>query len=272
MLEQFKAAIAKHKDEAFQYAELREQLQLLILDIISKRGYFNNISFLGGTALRIIYRIRRYSEDLDFSLQNKSKYEFTEMINLVIKELELRGLKVDTKMKKSLGAVRSCFFRFKGVLYDLGLSPLQDQKLSIKFEVDENPPGGFKTELSMINEYVSFGINHFDLSSAFAGKIHAILAREYTKGRDYFDLLWFLGRDVSPNLQFLNNGLKQTYKRDYDLDISALRSKLLERIIETNYTLVCKDLRPFIMDSESLKHYNQELFVSMIEKRFTQLL
>ncbi|MDD9898208.1 MAG: nucleotidyl transferase AbiEii/AbiGii toxin family protein [Candidatus Melainabacteria bacterium] len=268
MIDYLKEAVQKHSDEAFRYAELREQLQLIILDIISKRGYFNNISFLGGTALRIIYRIRRYSEDLDFSLQDSSNYEFPKMIELTVKELELRGFEVDIKMKRSIGAVRSCFFRFKGVLHALGLSPLKDQKIAIKFEVDENPPTGFTTELSMINEQVSFSISHFDLASAFAGKIHAILARQYTKGRDYFDLLWFLGRDIKPNLEFLNNGLKQTYDKDFDLNMDSLESMLIERIKETDYSLVCKDLEPFIMDPESLKHYDEELFVTAIKRQF----
>ncbi len=101
----------------------------------------------------------------------------------------------------------------------------------------------------------------------FAGKLHAILKREYTKGRDYFDLLWFIGSGIKPNIKFLENALAQSTGERISLDIELIRRMLLEKILETNFEEVIQDLSPFIMDEYSLKHYNQETFRGLVEKQ-----
>lgn len=267
MLEYLYDSIKQYSSKEQQFAELREHLQLLILDVVSKRGYFQNIAFLGGTSLRILYKIRRYSEDLDFSLVNKdAHYDFNDMIEIILKELQLKNLNVDIKLKRELGVVRSCFYRFKGLLYELGLSPLKDQKLAIKFDIDENPPLGFNTELSMVTNFLPIAINHFDKASLFSGKLHAILQREYTKGRDYFDLIWFINDAVSPNIELLQNALAQSSGKKVNLNIKLLKSMLKNRIETTDFRIVVEDLRPFIMDANILEYYTPKYLLKLIDK------
>ena len=268
MLEDFKTKLEEHQSPEKKYSVLREELQLIILSIISSRGYFKNISFLGGTALRIIYQIQRYSEDLDFSLYKRNSYDFEEMITTIIRELNLRNLKTDVKLKRSVGAVRSCFLRFTNLLFELGLSPLKGQKISIKLEVDENPPIGFNTELTLIPRNQNFTMSNFDKPSLYAGKLNAILSREYTKGRDFFDLLWFLGERSEINLEFLNNGIKQQLNQDLKLNKTTLKKILLEKIEESNFTEVKEDLRPFIFDKNSLDFYTKDFFLSHVDRFF----
>ncbi|MBT6842537.1 MAG: nucleotidyl transferase AbiEii/AbiGii toxin family protein [Candidatus Melainabacteria bacterium] len=268
ILEQLKELLKQCPNDEARIAILREHLQLIILDIISKRGYFKNIAFVGGTALRIIHRINRYSEDLDFSLINDDNYDFETMIAVTCKELQLRNINVDTKVKKQIGAVRSCFFRFKGLLYDLGLSPLKDQKISVKFDIDENPPLGFQTEITVITNNSSFLVSHFDLASLLAGKLHAILSRQYTKGRDYFDLLWFMTSGVEANLQLLSNALEQSTKQAVSLNSDQLREMLIERVSNADFKAIKGDLSNFIINKDELDLYQKEIFIKSIKNSF----
>lgn len=266
MLELIKKYVGKSNRETETH-RLREFLQCQILQALSARGYFKNISFLGGTSLRLVHEVRRYSEDLDFSLISKSNdYNFDEMIHCIVRELELKNFVIDCKMKKQKTAVRSCLIKFSQVLYDLELSPLKDQKLAIKFEVDENPPLGFNTELGMTRGEFAILMNHFDKPSLFAGKLHALFSRPYPKGRDYFDLLWFLINGVKPNLELLSNALYQTRRRKKtNLDIIQVEKMLLDLIAKTNFKAVIADLSPFIMDPQNLIYYSKENFTKDIK-------
>ena len=108
--------------------------------------------------------------------------------------------------------VHSAFIRFSGLLYELGLSPHRDEVLAVKIEVDTNPPAGATLATTVVRRHVILQLQHHDRASLFAGKLHAILQRPYTKGRDLYDLLWYLS-DPSwppPNLALLNNALHQT--------------------------------------------------------------
>jgi predicted nucleotidyltransferase component of viral defense system len=266
MLETIKEYLGEESEKVKSH-RLREFLQLLILDALHQKTYFRNISFLGGTALRILYKIKRYSEDLDFCMVSRGNYNFDELVSKVAKELQLNNLIVDVKMKQTIGAVKSCFFRFPGLLYNLGFSPLKDQKLAIKFEVDENPPANFATELTMLTDRFTIAINHFDKASLFAGKLHAILSRQYTKGRDYFDLIWFISSGIKPNIRFLESALEQTNNKKYKLSLAAIKERLCDKILETDFKAVIKDLKPFIIDEQALEHYSQDTFINLVRKQ-----
>src|SRR5579864_5046145 len=115
---------------------LREFLQLDILRILDEKGYFNKIAFVGGTALRILYDLRRFSEDLDFSVTEPSDFSFSKMIEAIAKELQYENIAIETICKDSK-TVGSAFIKFKGLPHELGLSSLKDQKLFIKLEIDK---------------------------------------------------------------------------------------------------------------------------------------
>ncbi|MCE2929668.1 MAG: nucleotidyl transferase AbiEii/AbiGii toxin family protein [Candidatus Caenarcaniphilales bacterium] len=270
MIDVLKDKLNNYDNDKDKFNKLREELQLIILRLLDEYNHFRNIAFLGGTSLRILYKIRRYSEDLDFSLVNKESYSFQKIIEDIDRGLTRLGLKTSFKIKKRDTAVKSAFIRFTGLLYELGLSPLKDQNIAIKFEIDENPPTAYNTEFSNLAEMTIIGIKHFDKPSLFAGKLHAVLSRPYPKGRDYFDLLWFISEKIKPNLLFLQNALEQSRgsKSEKELDINLLRLMLLEKIQDVDFAKVNEDLSPFIMDDQDRRKYSPEIFVELIERYF----
>ena len=177
------------------------------------------------------------------------------------------GLRTRIKTRKKIGAVRSAFIKFQDLLYELDLSPLPDQNIQIKFEIDENPHLGFETQLTIYNGDLVVAINHFDQPSLFAGKLHAILSRTYVKGRDYFDLLWFLANQIEPNINLLSKALEQSTQKPVELNSRDLKTLLINKIKTVQFEVVIKDLEPFIIDRDSLNHYNQSNLIDLIEKQ-----
>src|SRR3990167_9499264 len=129
----------------------REFLQVLTLKIMHDKGLLQNLAFVGGSALRFLYGLSRFSEDLDFSLVAKKGHNFGNINTQLEREFKLHGLNVETKPKEEK-TVQSTFLRFSGLLKDLGISPLSGQRLSIKIEIDTNPPKGWKLQSSLINK------------------------------------------------------------------------------------------------------------------------
>jgi hypothetical protein len=162
---------------------VREFLQIVMMKIIYDKGYFENLAFVGGTALRILHNLRRFSEDMDFSVIRKSKYNFSDFVSEIEKGLKLFGMNVEKKVRKEK-VIQSVFFKFSGLLSELGLSPLKEQKLSIRLEIDTNPPRGWKIETSFINKIYLFTLVHFDLPFAICNKItHLFFQKVYKRER-----------------------------------------------------------------------------------------
>ncbi|HEV2613739.1 MAG TPA: nucleotidyl transferase AbiEii/AbiGii toxin family protein [Gammaproteobacteria bacterium] len=245
------------------YNQLREFLQILILKIIDENGYFKNLAFVGGTALRILYGIKRFSEDLDFCLVDPKKYNFSSMMKDLERHLRLYNLDV-TITYKDKKTVASASVKFNDILHTVGLSAHEDQKIFIKFEVDQNPPHGYQTQLSVINKDFLVGINHYDPASLFSGKLHAVLCRKYTKGRDYYDLIWYLSQKIEPNFNLLNNAIIQTEKKDWTLDKSNLKELLKKRIEETDFKKVRSDISPFLMDPKEIRFFEKDYFLNLL--------
>lgn len=246
------------------YNYLREFFQLLILKKLDEAGYFQHIAFVGGTALRILYSLHRFSEDLDFSLISKKQFDFATLISKLKLELERESISVDIKTKIS-DAVCFALFKFKDVLFKTGLSSHKDQVIMIKLEVDMRPPAGFHTELSMISKEYLIAINHFDKPSLYAGKLHALLQRKYTKGRDYYDYLWYVGQAIQPNLPMLNHALEQTMGKNPHLNLDELQTQLKKRFNETDFNLVKKDIEPFLQDSHELRLFSKDIFLQTLK-------
>ncbi len=230
----------------------REFLQLLILKILFDRGYFKNLAFVGGTALRFLYQLRRFSEDLDFSLYNKSGYQLKNILKGISYDLAKSGFALDLKEQLE-PPVQSVMFRFKDILFNLGLSDHKAEKLAIKFEIDANPPKGWKTETSLITRHFVFTITHFDLPSLYALKLHACFFRKYTKGRDFYDLLWYLGRKEVPNFKLLNNAIAQTELKKSNINQTNFKDFLQEKLARINFAKAKRDVARFIEDKNELK-------------------
>ncbi len=230
---------------------LREYMQQIILKIISDSGYKNNITFTGGTALRIIYKINRFSEDLDFSLTKKTGYNFDNLLKQIESSLEKYGLKFEfTKIKKEV--INGVFIRFSDLLYPLNLTPQKEQKLSIKIDIDTNPPKGGEFKEFIFNDRFYFLINQFTLESLFALKLHAVLFRKYNKGRDYYDLMFFLNKKIAPKFDLFNNAVKQTDPGEDIKDLNDLFKRVEEKISNMNETGIIEDLQPLILRPDEL--------------------
>lgn len=244
---------------------LREFLQILVLKILSDKGYFKNLAFVGRTALRIFYSLRRFSEDLDFSLMNRKDYDFATLISVLKKELRLFGIEVELKSRMEK-VVQSAFVKFPGLLHELGIATLGDQKLSIRVEVDTHPPDGAVTEAGLINRTYLLSIVRFDLPSLYATKLHACFFRKYTKGRDFYDLVWYLGKKIEPNYKLLNNAIRQTHATDIRLTPANLSNFLAERLARVDFKTVRNDVERFLEDKTELKLLDFQVLNGLINQ------
>ncbi len=190
---------------------MREYLQASILRIMHDSKVFRSTAFLGGTALRFLYDLPRFSEDLDFSLTGNRQFVFAKLVEKIKQELELAGYDISITYNDEK-TVQYAMIKFDKLMYETQISPHRDQKFSIKIEIDTNPPEGADLKTNIVNKYFPISFLSYDIPSLFAGKLHALLSRKYTKGRDYFDLGWYLSRwkNITPNIPLLQNALKQT--------------------------------------------------------------
>jgi len=263
VLELIKETISGISSREAKIHTTREFLHSLVLKILYDKGYFKNLAFVGGTALRFLYDLRRFSEDLDFSLVDREGYAFAAFVEKVIRELTKMGFSLEVKTGAT-GAVHSAMLKFKDILYSLGLSTEETQKLSIRVELDSNPPKGWNTQISLINRHFVYTVVHFDIPSLYATKLHACFFRRYTKGRDFYDLLWFLAQKVLPNLELLNNAIEQTEHRNLAVDAKNFHDFLRERLAGVDYTKVRKDVERFIEDKSELALLDENLISRLI--------
>ena len=265
MKEVLAAKIAHLGSREAKYNVAREFLQELILQIIDRQGYFTNLAFVGGTALRVLYDLPRFSEDLDFSLIKKSGFRFDRLLATLRHELGLNGFDVEVSGDKKDKTVLGEFIRFKGLLFELGLTSHKNEKLFIKLEIDANPPKGYQTEVVMVNKNFLFKVQSYDLPSLFASKLHAFLFRKYAKGRDYYDLLWFLARKTPVNYKLLSAAAEQTEDKKYHLDKTALKELLIEKVNKTDFKKILADAAIFLGRQEEKSYLTKDNFLAAIE-------
>jgi len=241
----------------------REFLQIMALKNLSDQNAFGNIAFVGGTALRILYDIRRFSEDLDFSLVSPKGYKFETLSAGLVRHFNLNNLDVECKPKVE-NTVHSAFLKFPGILKELGLGAFEAQKLSIKLEVDSDPPKGWNLTETTLNKTYMFSVRHFDLPSMLATKIHACFFRKYTKGRDFYDLVWYLGMKIFPNIELLNNAIHQTEGKAPGITRATLKDFMLGGLDKVDFNAAVKDVRRFVIDEGELRVINKSSLSSLI--------
>lgn len=263
-------------------AALKEILQSIVLVGLSRSGFFNKASFYGGTALRIFYGLNRYSEDLDFTLNEKDENFNFEQYFKTINEVALSyglELEISYKTKKIDTPIESAFAKLNTyqaliklkVNSNLTKYLHKDELMKIKFEVDCCPSLGFNVESKWLDNPEYASVNILDLPSLFAGKIHAILCRTYknnVKGRDYYDFLFFIRKRVKPNLEFLKYKLietgKLTINDEFNTDI--VKQMLINKIKTVDFAQIKNDAQKFIFKNENLDYFSRELFIDMIQK------
>jgi len=265
MLDIIKAHLNERMSKEEKVHLVREDLQVIILKILYDLGMFRHLAFVGGTALRVLFGLRRFSEDLDFSLIRKKGYNFNKFSTAIEYQLKKYGLSVDVK-KNDLKIVQRAMFRFKNILVSLGLSDMKEQKLSIGLEIDARPPKGWKTDISLLSKVFVFTITHYDLSSLYATKLHACFFRKYVKGRDFYDLVWYLGKKILPNFVLLNNAIAQTETKKVVVTEKNFEEFLLEKMARVDFAKVRKDVERFLIDKEELRLLNKKLIKELLHK------
>jgi hypothetical protein len=228
------------------------------------------LAFHGGTALRFLYSIRRHSEDLDFALERpEAGFDFRRSLDAVRSDLRREGYAVDLARLNDRRTVHSAFVRFPGLLHELRLSGHRDEALAVKLEVDTRPPEGAGLETTLVRRHVLLRLQHHDRASLLAGKLHAVLQRPYPKGRDLYDLMWYLGDRgwPAPNLVMLNNALRQTGWRRAPLSATGWRSTLRARLRAIRWRTLAADVGPFLEDPGERALLTREAVSRLLSER-----
>ncbi len=249
---------------------VREFLQASILGGLQRGGAMVPLAFRGGTALRFLYGIRRHSEDLDFALERPGAgYDFRRYLEAVRSDLRREGYDADLARMSDQRAVHSAFVRFPGLLHEMGLSGHRDEALSVKLEVDARPPAGARLETTVVRRHVLLRLQHHDRASLLAGKLHAILQRPYPKGRDFYDLVWYLSDRAwpAPNLVLLNNALAQTGWKRPSLTDTGWVAAVRARLRAVRWEALAADVRPLLESPEDRALLTRATLASLLDKR-----
>ncbi len=238
---------------------VREYLQARLLEMLQGEGAMIPLAFHGGTALRFLFNSARYSEDLDFAMEREaSQYDFRSYLEAIRKSLQAENYAVELKMNDRK-TVHSAFVRFPGLLHELNLSPHRSEVLAVKLEVDTRPPAGAQLDTTIVRRYVILHLQHHDKASLLAGKLHAVLQRPFLKGRDVYDLMWYLSDPTwpSPNLVLLNSALRQTQWQGPTLNESNWREIVGKQIRRADWKSILADVRPFIERASEVEMLNK---------------
>jgi predicted nucleotidyltransferase component of viral defense system len=258
-------------------AALLEIIQEIALLGLWRSKFFEKAAFYGGTALRILYGLDRFSEDLDFSLLTKApNFEMKTYHTSVVRELQSLGFDVTIEEKKKTtdSAIQSAFIKAntREHFLRIGLSS-EDQKrmhsnkvLKVKFEVDTDPPLKFNVDYRPLTFPGPFSVATMTLPDLFAGKMHALLFREYkgwVKGRDWYDFLWFLGQKIPLGLTHLEERMRQGghFLNDQQLTEKKLRTLLDDRIRQLDVASAEADIRRFIRNPWKISQWSNKYFL-----------
>lgn len=255
---------------------LREVMQEIALAGLVRAGFFDKAAFYGGTCLRIFYDLPRFSEDLDFSLlQSQADFSFEPYFAALVAEFNALGFEVEisAREKSMETAVVSAFLKKNTSIYDVSV---RGQKvLKIKFEVDTEPPLGFRTEEKLLLNPYSVYVKCFSLPDLYAGKMHALLFRKWknrVKGRDWFDFEWYVRRGAELNLTHLEMRARQSGDLGGEsLTPDLFSAWLTQRIEQLDIESAKNDVRRFIANAQVLDIWSRDYFMQLAGRiRFTE--
>ncbi len=256
---------------------IREITQEVILAALGRGDFFKYALFQGGTCLRIFYGLNRFSEDMNFILRRPDTgFQLKPHIQHLANELAAFGYDIEiTDRSKAESTVKKAFLKDDslGKVIDLRHSDQAGPmpKIRIKLEVDTNPPSGSNHELRYLDFPFVSAVSIQDKPSLFAGKIHALLCREYIKGRDWYDFIWYTSQGVNINYDFLMSALCQVGRwknKNITVDKTWVVDELEKRITALDWKQVAEDVRRFVRANEqpSLDLWSRELFLGQLKK------
>ena len=245
-----------------------EVMQQIALSGLQRGGFFEHAAFYGGTCLRIFHGLRRFSEDMDFTLTEKNmNVHLEDFFPDIIEAFKLTGREVEIrkKEKKSFGKVESAFLKDNTDVYDIAFRT--EKSIKVKIELDTDPPLDFDTEQKLLLKPFSFMVRCVTLPDLFAGKMHALVFRNWqtrVKGRDWYDFEWYVANKVPLDFAHLQkrilgfNGMELT-KEEF---ISSLK----ERLASTDIDLVKQDVMRFLRtDPHSLDIWSNDYFLQLAD-------
>ena len=261
---------------------LREILQELALLGLWRGKFFEHAAFYGGTALRVLHGLDRYSEDLDFSLlAPNTRFTWGAFGEAMLREIRSFGFEVvfEPAEKTSSTSIESAFLKantYRQLLVididDQFLRGLHAGKLlKIKLEVDTDPPGDFATESRYLLQPIPFAVRVYRLPDLFAGKLHAVLCRKWksrVKGRDWYDLVWYTARHTRVNLRHLETRMR--HSGDYSDEEGLTRAQLLDflhrRVLGLDVSKIREEVAAFVRDPRSLEVWSRDFFLQVIDQ------
>ena len=261
---------------------LQEIVQELALLGLWRAKFFEHAAFYGGTALRIFHSLPRFSEDIDFSLlQPDREFDLAPYLEAVRVELAAFGFsfRVERRIKRVSTAIESAFIK-GGTRINLAHIGTPDylrarlpelQQVRIRIELDTDPPSLAVYEVLTLLTPIPFQVRLFDLPCLFAGKLHAVLCRDWksrVKGRDFSDFIWYLGQRIPCNVRHLQARMTQTghWQQSRELDTAQLRHLLRQRFQQVDFDQAKRDIRPFIRDDAELELWDSAFFQSLVER------
>jgi predicted nucleotidyltransferase component of viral defense system len=261
---------------------LREIIQEIALLGLWRAKFFEKAAFYGGTALRILYGLDRYSEDLDFSLLEPSSGFVLERYTSSLQE-ELRAFGFDVRVdlidKAVHSPIQSAFLKANTRNELLVIETPQEiaqkaprgQVLKVKLEVDTDPPGGFVTQTRYLLHPIPFPVRAYTLPDLFAGKMHAVLCRRWrnrVKGRDWYDLVWFAANHPQLHLAHLELRMRQTghWTDQMSLSGEAFFAILHQAIARLDVEQARREVAPFVKQRENLAVWSREFFRDVVDR------
>ena len=262
---------------------LQELMQHYVLASLSRVRLFARTAFHGGTCLRILYGMNRFSEDLDFVLKEPdATFDWGPYLERIRKDCAAEGIHFAVQDRARMEtAVRKVFLKTDSIgrilKLELPYGRHVARKIRIKLEVDTNPPDGATFETGYITFPVTAAITSMTLESGFGSKSHALLCREYTKGRDWYDFLWYTSRNVVPNYELLANALEQQGSwtgRKPEVTPEWFVDAMRNRIEKIDWQTARNDIARFIMsnEQEGIELWSKELFLNRLDRLAEKLI
>lgn len=262
---------------------LKEIIQEVALLGLWRAKFFQHAAFYGGTALRIMYGLDRFSEDVDFSLlAPKADFELAPYLDAIRTELNAMDFNIEIaeRIKNVETSIESAFIKAGTKEHLLKIEVpasvadriAKNDRIKIKIEVDTDPPGGFETEAKTLLQPIPFSVNTFKQPDLFAGKIHAILQRAWKggriKGRDYYDFVWYIGRNTPVHLNHLEQRLRQTggWTLSHPMNRQDLLSMLEGKFSHLDFEMAKQDVLPFLKDPMAVELWSNDFFLSLLPR------
>ncbi len=259
----------------------KEVLQKIILNGLSRGQFFKKAAFHGGTALRILHGLGRYSEDLDFTLfERDPDFKLNRYMTYVESEIRSYGLTVSTKVREGMvGNIRTGDVRCnrREILMNIGfpdglVRELQrDAVVRVKIDVNVEPPEGARYEKFVMHDPLNYYLCALDLPSMFAGKIGAVITRQWgnrIKGRDLYDYLWYLDNGIGINMEYMRSNLvrQEIIGIDDEFNLDVLRGILADRFDKIDYGSAMADVWEYVVDEVPPENWNADLFKATLDR------